>query len=137
MKRAICAVIGSCLMISIGSVAYAAGDCSVDDMRCLQKKLTVEMGLRGILKDAAESAASRVDDSYMKGTLATMLEACAKKPDLDSSAVPSETKADKMIVELTEVEMERQCYQDVLSNQFIIDISAEAIIDSVAKTLWK
>ncbi|MBT3182132.1 MAG: hypothetical protein HN337_06475 [Deltaproteobacteria bacterium] len=121
-------------IISTTSVLASGKECTINDTRCMQKKLTVERKVVRILKDAAASAIERVDDSYMKNTLTTLYNSCSEKPEIDDNSAAGGV-ADKAFYELVEIETQSRCYQDVLSNSFIIDLSTEALAESMRNHL--
>ncbi len=134
MKKILYTVMVVSLIISASSIPVSAKECGVNNTGCMRKKLTVERKVVRILKAAASDVIGRVDDSYMKNTLTKLFESCSERPEIDDGQTAGGA-ADKAFYELTEIKSQSRCYQEVLSNSFVTDLSAEAVTGSLRNHL--
>jgi len=128
MKKTLSAIAAICMVLSLSMGTWAGNK---RELREFRHRLRVEKRLTNLYKGVTESVIDGIDDPLMHTTLRSMCEACESPGNVDETAFLPEEKTEKRAHELYEAEKKRTCYQDILINHFIIDLSIETLMNSL------
>ena len=135
MKSLYVTFIAFFLIILIPYRISAQISCAPEETKCLKKELVAEKKLAEILRESASRVIDRLEDPVMKRALETMYAECESASHVDDGAFLPDGKKEKLFHDAAEMAAKRSCYENILLNHFVIDLSAEEIIDSVKKSL--
>lgn len=127
----------SLVMILFGWTAAAEKSCKPSDKKCLARIAEGGLAAEEIMRGAVEEVILLLEDPIIKKVVAAQLADCEtsdeeSKPDAKEVEISSEKTSENAEAK-TPPRPKIECYQEILSNHFIIDMLPEAISESVQK----
>ena len=118
----------SCVLLLLQTVATAESSCKPSDKKCTSKIVEGGLAAEKIMRGAVEEIIMILEDPIMKRTMKNQLAECdaiGQKPTAGAEELNEENQEHSM------TKSKIQCYQEILSNQLIVDMLPQAIGDSV------
>lgn len=136
MRGLLSALVAIGMILSFQTSLWARNECKTNDLKCFKRTRVTEERLVGFYEGIVEEVINRVDDPLMHTQLRSMNSACGQSIEMDESLFLPDAEIEKISYEIGELKKKRMCYQDILIDHFIIDLSLETIMDSLVDEFW-
>ena len=127
----------SLVMILFGGTAAAEKACKASDKKCLARIAEGGLAAEKIMRGAIEEVMLLLEDPIIKKVIAAQLADCETPSEKLKDDAKDIENSDEEIAENPPAEapgdQKIECYREILSNHFIIDMLPEAFSESVQK----